>query len=104
MYALYAHLKAGSVTVKVGDKLKRGQVLGLLGNSGNTTEAHLHFHLMRGPAPLSSDNVPFEIDHFDMGGTIDPAGGVLNVPPAGPRTNELPLINSITSYPPAPSP
>jgi murein DD-endopeptidase MepM/ murein hydrolase activator NlpD len=101
VYAFYAHLKPGSVAVKVGDKLKRGQVLAQLGNSGNTSEAHLHFQLMRGQAPLSSDNVPFEIDRFDMGGSVD-LSGVVNVPPAGPRSNELPLIYSLTTYPPAP--
>jgi hypothetical protein len=101
VFAFYAHLKPGSVAVKVGDKLERGQVIGLLGNSGNTSEAHLHFQLMRGQAPLSSDNVPFEIDHFDLQGSMD-IEAVRNVPPAGSRTNQLPLMNSITSYPPAP--
>ncbi|HEX5033696.1 MAG TPA: peptidoglycan DD-metalloendopeptidase family protein, partial [bacterium] len=41
-YALYAHLKPGSVRVKAGDKVQTGQVLGLVGNSGNTSEPHLH--------------------------------------------------------------
>lgn len=80
-----------------------GQVLGQVGNSGNTSEVHLHFQLARGVATLSSGNVPFEIDHFDMGGSISP-DGVTNEPPAGPRTNQLPLAMSITSYPPPPSP
>jgi murein DD-endopeptidase MepM/ murein hydrolase activator NlpD len=45
LYSLYAHLKTGSVRVKVGTKVKRGQTLGLCGNSGNSTEPHLHFQL-----------------------------------------------------------
>jgi hypothetical protein len=102
VYAFYAHLKPGSVAVEVGDKVERGQVLGEVGNSGNTSEAHLHFHLMRGEAPLSSVNVPFEIDQFEMDGSISLVG-VVNEPPAGPRTNALPLADSITSYPAAPS-
>jgi murein DD-endopeptidase MepM/ murein hydrolase activator NlpD len=44
-YAVYAHLKPGSLRVKRGDKVQMGQVLGLCGNSGNSSEPHLHFHL-----------------------------------------------------------
>ncbi|MBI5367778.1 MAG: M23 family metallopeptidase [Planctomycetes bacterium] len=44
-YTVLAHLKQGSVRVKAGEEVKRGQVLGLCGNSGNSSEPHLHFHL-----------------------------------------------------------
>ena len=47
--SVLAHLKLGSITVKVGDKVKRGQVVGLCGNSGNSSEAHLHYHLQNTP-------------------------------------------------------
>lgn len=103
VYAFYAHLKAGSPTVRVGDRVRRGQVIALLGNSGQSSEAHLHFQLMRGIAPLSSDNVPFEIDRFSLVGTAAPAG-VVPRPTPGPRSNELPLHNSVTEYPAAPVP
>ena len=43
------HLKQGSLRVKSGDKVKRGQVLGLCGNSGNSSEPHIHFHLQNTP-------------------------------------------------------
>jgi murein DD-endopeptidase MepM/ murein hydrolase activator NlpD len=58
----------GSASVKVGDKVTRGQIIGRLGNSGNTSEAHLHFHVSSGPVPLCSDNVPYEIDRFALAG------------------------------------
>ena len=48
-FAFYAHLQRGSLKAKLGDKVKKGQVLGLLGNTGNTDAPHLHFHLMDGP-------------------------------------------------------
>jgi hypothetical protein len=44
-YLFFAHFKQGSVKVKQGDKVKVGQVLGLCGNSGNSSEAHIHFHI-----------------------------------------------------------
>jgi murein DD-endopeptidase MepM/ murein hydrolase activator NlpD len=44
-YAVYAHLQPGSLRVHRGDKVQQGQVLGLCGNSGNSSEPHLHFHL-----------------------------------------------------------
>ncbi len=44
-YLFFAHFKQGSVKVKQGDKVKAGQVLGLCGNSGNSSEAHIHFHI-----------------------------------------------------------
>jgi len=47
--SILAHLKLGSVKVKVGDKVKRGQYIGLCGNSGNSSEPHLHYHLQNTP-------------------------------------------------------
>lgn len=48
VFALYGDVKNNGVAVKVGEKVKKGQVIGRLGNSGSTTEPHLHFQLMRG--------------------------------------------------------
>jgi len=47
--SVLAHFKFGSIKVKVGDKVTRGQVLGLCGNSGNSSEPHLHYHLQNTP-------------------------------------------------------
>lgn len=46
-YLLLNHLKKGSVTVKVGDRVKQGDVIGRIGNSGSTSEPHLHIHHQR---------------------------------------------------------
>jgi murein DD-endopeptidase MepM/ murein hydrolase activator NlpD len=70
LYMLYGHLKAGSVTVKEGEKVKRGERLGLVGNSGNTSAPHLHFHVMDGPSPLTSEGVPYVIDAFATEGQL----------------------------------
>jgi hypothetical protein len=47
--SVLAHLKLGSIKVKVGDKVKAGQLIGLCGNSGNSSEPHLHYHLQNTP-------------------------------------------------------
>jgi hypothetical protein len=101
VYAQYAHLRQGSPTVKVGDTVKRGQVIGRLGNSGNTSEAHLHFQLDRAVAPLIGDNVPFEIDTLTVVGTVT-TYGLTNTPADGPTTRRLPLAQSVTTYPKTP--
>lgn len=67
-YALYAHLQPGSIRVKRGDKVKTGQVLALVGNTGNSFAPHLHFHVMDGPSPLASNGLPYEINAFEVTG------------------------------------
>jgi hypothetical protein len=70
LYMLYAHMQAGSLKVKVGDKIKRGDPIGLVGNSGNTSAPHLHFHVMDGPSPLASEGVPYVIETFTTRGRL----------------------------------
>lgn len=64
-YALYAHLQPGSIKVKEGDQVHNGQVLGLLGNSGNSTGPHLHFHICDGPSALECQGIPYVIEEFN---------------------------------------
>jgi hypothetical protein len=56
--ALYAHLRRGSVRITTGQRLAAGDVLGAVGNSGNSTMPHLHFHLMDGPDALTARGLP----------------------------------------------
>ena len=70
LYMFYGHLQAGSLKVKEGDEVKRGDPLGLVGNSGNTSAPHLHFHVMDGPSPLTSEGVPYVIDAFATRGRL----------------------------------
>ena len=57
-YSMYAHLKSGSVKIKKGDVVKRGQVIASVGNTGSSTEPHLHFQLQAGSDPLRSRALP----------------------------------------------
>ncbi|WP_216870408.1 M23 family metallopeptidase [Modestobacter excelsi] len=109
-YAFYAHLQKGSVTVAPGDRVRRGEVLGLLGNSGNTSAPHLHFHLMDGESVLGSSGLPYTYDAFDVVGHIDAAQfaaatsleGVWDehlLPTPEPRTEQYPLDLDILDFP-----
>lgn len=61
-YSLYAHLKKGSIKVKPGDKVHAGQYIGNVGNSGNSSEPHLHFELCRfDPSAMTGLGLPFVV-------------------------------------------
>lgn len=70
LYGFYAHLKRGSLRVKVGDKVKQGDKLALLGNTGNSSAPHLHFQMMDGRSVLGSSGVPYVIENFEYAGQI----------------------------------
>ncbi len=104
-FAFYAHLQPGSPTVEVGQRVRAGQPLGLLGNSGNSDAPHLHFHVMDGPSPLVSDGMPYRFTEFSLHGTVTnldamTGGAVARVAPkpTGPRARMLPLNNQIVGF------
>lgn len=111
LYALYGHMDTGSVRVKVGDTVKKGQELGLIGSSGNSTTSHLHFHLQNSPNFFPSDGLPFVFDKFELLGSIteriwdDDLGlgttGKLPFEGIEPSTrqNELPLDRTVVQVP-----
>ena len=57
-YVVMAHLKQGSVTVRVGDVVRRGQPLAAVGNSGHTNEPHLHLQVQDSPAGVRTPTAP----------------------------------------------
>ncbi|MFD7629198.1 peptidoglycan DD-metalloendopeptidase family protein [Streptomyces sp. NPDC059851] len=77
-YALYGHLKRGSLRVRAGERVTAGQLIAECGNSGNSTEPHLHFQLMDGPDPDTARGLPFRWRGIGV-----PANG--EVFDAGPR-------------------
>jgi hypothetical protein len=110
VHAFYAHLLRGSIRVSRGDRVKRGQVLARLGNTGNTSGPHLHFHLMDGPSPLGSNGLPYVIDSFEVAGAL-PAARVAastnlegqwnqGLRPPVPRHGQLPLDLVVVDFPP----
>lgn len=114
-YATYAHLQPGSLRVKKGDRVRRGQVLGLVGNTGNSTEPHLHFQVADRNSAFDAEGVPYVFDRFDMEAaaeSITPSlievGSSLGIGPAGlaawkasparNRAMEMPLLNAIVGF------
>jgi len=107
VFAFYAHLQRGSLKVKLGDKVKTGQTLGLLGNTGNSSAPHLHFHLMDGPSPLDANGLPFVFSRFSSPGTLAPGdedqveqGGVAKIDARlrGDHRNQLPLNDQVVDF------
>jgi Peptidase family M23 len=112
-YVLYAHMQPGSVTVKPGDTVTRGEILGRVGNSGNSQAPHLHLHVTDGPLPMASNGLPYVFDAFtltavDRAGTADfdkaeATGSALTltkVDPPDRLTNMLPLDLSVVDFGP----
>lgn len=68
VFVHYAHLNTGSVAVKIGDHVKRGDVLGHLGDTGQAGAPHLHIHVSNSAGFADSEGLPFEIDAFNLAG------------------------------------
>ena len=84
-FAHYGHLQPGSVRVHKSDRVRPGQVLGLVGNSGNSTEPHLHFQISDGPTILTSEGLPYELLTFVRDGK--------------PIRNEMPRDRWVIDFP-----
>ncbi len=56
-FSYLVHFKHQSIVVKQGDKVKQGDLLGLVGNSGNSSEPHIHFHVANSPDPMNSKSI-----------------------------------------------
>ena len=99
-FFMVAHLARGSVRVKPGQHVRSGEVLGLLGNSGQTTGPHLHFQVMDAPSPLAAEGIPFVFDRFvflGFGRDYEPTSRVEAV-----RRREIPIDDAVVHFP-APS-
>ena len=97
-YAFYAHLKPGSLRVKAQDTVRRGQVIALLGNSGNSNGPHLHFHISDGNSPLGAEGIPYVLDSYELLGKDMGEKFVLLANPEE-RQHELPLEDDIVMFP-----
>ncbi|MDP3395572.1 MAG: M23 family metallopeptidase [Methanoregula sp.] len=120
-YACYAHMVNGSVRVKTGDIVKEGQVLGLMGNSGNSDIPHLHFQVVTDiPSFLGAEGYPHVYRSFNVTGEVSETRGsermsspdyslkqlwtefgdfVTYFPEAVPQNNRLMQNNAVVRFP-----
>jgi murein DD-endopeptidase MepM/ murein hydrolase activator NlpD len=67
---LFAHFKQYSIKVKEGQKVKKGQLLGLCGNSGNSSEPHLHFNIQNSEDMNVVTGIKCYFDQLFVSGTL----------------------------------
>ena len=98
-YAHYAHLRPGSLRVKVGDRVRRGAVLGKVGNSGNSSLPHLHFHVTDFNSPLGAEGVPYVHDMFELVGSCRAFVAECELRPPRVLTRLMPFENELVRFP-----
>jgi murein DD-endopeptidase len=96
-YATYAHLKRGSIRVHTGQRVASGEVIALLGNTGQSTGPHLHFQITDGKSFLGSEGVPFVFDRFRFLGYGNDFEE--NKHPDSPRRREMPVDGEVVGLP-----
>ena len=104
VYAVYAHLKPKSLRVKTGDKIRKGQVLGLIGNSGISDAPHLHFHIMDSNSVFGGEGIPYVFEPFELLGSFENLDDNLDkswVPEgeSSMRYKEIPLGDVVIKFP-----
>lgn len=104
-YAFYEHLKPGSLKVKPGQRVTRGQAIAALGFTGDSTGPHLHFHVANGDSPLGAEGVPFVLDGFELLGRYADIGALGMEPWKPPeaglphwRQREMPAPNTVVGF------
>jgi Peptidase family M23 len=89
-FAYYHHLQPGSLRVKAGDRVRRGQVLARVGDSGDAREPHLHFEVTTSPKQGMGEGLPYLIDRYRC---KTGSNGSMEL-----RIHELPMGNSIVTF------
>ncbi|MDP1722479.1 MAG: M23 family metallopeptidase [Candidatus Gottesmanbacteria bacterium] len=69
-FSVLCHFKYNSIQVKVGDHVIQGNLLGLCGNTGNTSEPHIHFHLQDGPSMHTAKPLPAQFSKITVDGEV----------------------------------
>jgi hypothetical protein len=105
-FAFYEHLKPGSIRVKPGQRVSKGDVSAALGFTGDSTGPHLHFHVADADSPLGAEGVPFVLEQYEQLGRYPDIGQLGKAPwiPIGTqqltsRRHEHPGANVVVRLP-----
>jgi len=94
--------------VRLNDQVKAGQLLALVGNSGNSDAPHLHFQLVNVNSPMGAEGIPYEFESFTQLGVVDnnPAGqdngqvsSHKNAEEPVVHRHEFPVTNAVVNFP-----
>jgi murein DD-endopeptidase len=103
-FVLYAHMRPGTVRVKVGDLVRAGDVIGRVGNTGSSTEPHLHMHIDDHPSFLAGNGVPYEFMKGEASGPVEAnvsSPNAITFGPIGPQRpfrNDYPAPNALVTF------
>ena len=103
-YVLYAHMRPGTVQVKARDRARTGQILGHVGNTGSSTEPHLHMHIDDQPSFLAGNGMPYAFTEGEASGPVEAnvsSPGVIHLGPIGPQhpfKNDYPGLNALVTF------
>jgi murein DD-endopeptidase MepM/ murein hydrolase activator NlpD len=89
-FAYYFHLQPGSLRVKAGDRVRRGQMLARVGCSGDAREPHLHFEVSDSSKVIAGEGLTYVIDHYSANSAGGGSGAL--------RTRELPMNNNLVDF------
>lgn len=105
-FAIYEHLRPRSLRVKVGGKVRRGEVIASLGFTGDSTGPHLHLHVADGSAPVGSEGLAYVFDAFTLLGRYEDIGALGREPwlprkdaLTAERSHEWPGFNVVIRFP-----
>jgi hypothetical protein len=103
-YVLYAHMRPGTVGVKVGDRVGLGQIIGHVGNTGSSAEPHLHMHIDDQPSFLGGNGVPYAFTSGEESGPVEAnvsSPTAVYFGPIGPQrpfANDYPAENALVTF------
>jgi Peptidase family M23 len=103
-YVLYAHMRPGTVQVKTGEEVGLGQIIGHVGNTGSSSEPHLHMHIDDQPSFLGGNGVPYEFTSGEESGPVEAdvsSPTAIYFGPIGPQrpfTKDYPAENALVTF------